>query len=67
MRHPTYHVYAAKRVLGTKSARYDIPDLQKSNTQRAKDKEAQNSELIRYAEKYPSKYENEILLSPKNY
>ena len=59
-------MYAADRDLGYKSARYEILDLQKSNTQRAEDKEAQNSELIRYAEKDPIMYRDEILLSPKN-
>ena len=54
VRHPTYHVYAADRDLGYKSAIYRIPDLQKSNTQRAEDKEAQNSELIIYREEDPN-------------
>ena len=64
MGHPTYHAYVADRHLGSNSAKYEIPELQKSNTQRAEDKEAQNSELIIFAEKEPD--EGEIALSPKN-
>ena len=63
-------MYAADRGLDSlefeSAARYKIPDLRESNTRRAEDKEAQNSELIRYAEKDPWETMGEILLSPKN-